>query len=150
MFQNHKPHRRLQLFFAGATATLRLVTVCQDRYSDLRDDPNGIRRLLEVDAEDYAGQVLAQKEEKDWIVPENAVCSDPQLVRTFLSHLTESASTKNALPKVVACFDSSIRHDPDVVMDMLRVVAGNQNDLVSYESGLKWLLDACCVSSLAT
>ena len=69
MFQNHKPHRRLQLFFAGATATLRLVTVCQDRYSDLRDDPNGIRRLLEVDAEDYAGQVLAQKEEKTGLFP---------------------------------------------------------------------------------
>ena len=150
MFQNHKPHRRLQLFFAGATATLRLVTVCQDRYSDLRDDPNVIRRLMELHAEYFAWRVLTQIDEMDWIVPENAVWNDPQLFGTFLSRLTESTSTKDALPKVEACFDSSIRHDPDVVLDVLRVVAGNQNDLVSYESGLEWLLDACCVSSLAT
>jgi hypothetical protein len=84
---------------------LRLVTVCQDRYSDLRDDPNVIRRLLELHAEYFAWQVLTQIDEMDWIVPENAVWNDPQLFGTFLSRLTESTSTKDALPKVAACFD---------------------------------------------
>ena len=82
------------MFFYGGAATLRL----EESYSDLRDDPNVIRRLLKLHAEYYAWQVLTQKEEKDWIVPENAVWNDPQFVGAFLSHLTESASTKNALP----------------------------------------------------
>ena len=68
---------RLQMLFTGASARrvlcpllllARIATrYCQDRYSDLRDDPDVIRRLLELDAE----YILPGK---SWL--ENAVWND--------------------------------------------------------------------------